>query len=61
MLIKILPGEYLFSSDGYHILNSVGYAETATEEIEVDVTNEAQLPVILAYQQFVRPEVTNVE
>ena len=57
MLIKILPGEYLFSEDGYHVLNSFGYAETASEELEVEVTNEEQIEVILAYQEFVRQQI----
>lgn len=50
MLIKILPGEYIFSEQGYHVLDSSGFAQLATDEIEVEVTDEVQLELIKAYQ-----------
>lgn len=55
MLVKILPGEYIFNSDGYNIYDERGYAVTAIEELDVEVENEAQLEMIAKYQAFVRP------
>lgn len=55
MLIKILPGEYLFSEQGFHVLDSNGFARLATEEVEVEITDETQLAVITAYHETVRP------
>jgi len=50
MLIKILPGEYLWSESGHHVIGEDGFAKLATEESEVEVTDEAQLAIIEAYQ-----------
>jgi len=50
MLIKILPGEYLWSESGHHVVGDDGFAKIATEESEVEVTDEAQLAIIQAYQ-----------
>jgi hypothetical protein len=61
MLIKILPGEYLFSPQGTHILDEQGFAVTATEETEVEIEDESQLAVVAAYHAFVRPESDAVE
>jgi hypothetical protein len=49
MKIKILPGEYLFSEQGLHVLDESGFAKIATEETEVEVNDESQLEVIKAY------------
>jgi hypothetical protein len=54
MLIKIFPGEYIWSQDGFHVLDEKGFAQVASEEMQVEVTDEAQLAVIQAYQDFVR-------
>lgn len=51
MLIKILPGEYLWSESGLHVTNSIGFAIIATEESEVEVADEAQVAIINAYQE----------
>lgn len=51
MLIKILPGEYMWSEQGFHIIGDAGFALVAEEECEVEVTDENQLAIILAYQQ----------
>jgi hypothetical protein len=51
MLIKILPGEYLWSESGLHVTNSSGFATIATEESEVEVVDEAQIAIIQAYQE----------
>lgn len=56
MLVRILPGEYLFDERGLHILNDSGFAKLATEEVEVEITDETQLSLIAAYQQLVRPQ-----
>lgn len=50
MLIKILPGEYIFSEQGYHVLDGSGFAQLATEEMDVEITDEVQLELIKAYQ-----------
>lgn len=50
MLIKILPGEYIFSEQGYHVLDGSGFAQLATEEMEVEISDEVQLAIIKAYQ-----------
>jgi hypothetical protein len=54
MQITIQAGEYLFNEDGLHILDAQGFATVATEETTVEVTDEAQIAVIEAYQAFVR-------
>jgi hypothetical protein len=51
MLIKILPGEYLWSESGLHVIDSSGFATIATEESEVEVADEAQVAIIQAYQE----------
>ena len=51
MLIKILPGEYLWSESGLHVIDSSGFATIATEESEVEVADEAQIAIINAYQE----------
>lgn len=51
MLIKILPGEYLWSENGLHVIDSSGFATIATEESEVEVSDEAQVAIIQAYQE----------
>ena len=56
MKFIILPGEYLFSEEGFHVLDERGMAQVADAEIEIEVTNEDQFPVIEAYQAFVRPQ-----
>lgn len=56
MKFTILPGEYLFSEEGFHVLDERGMAKVADAEIEIEVTNEDQFPVIEAYQAFVRPQ-----
>lgn len=56
MQITILAGEYLFSEQGFHILDENGFATVASEETTVEVTDEAQIAVIQAYQAFVRGE-----
>jgi hypothetical protein len=56
MLIKILPGEYLWSEQGFHVLNSDGFAMLAAEEREVEVTDEVQLAIIAEYHRQVRPQ-----
>jgi hypothetical protein len=61
MLIKILPGEYLFSSQGTHILDEQGFAVTAAEETEVEIEDEQQIAVVQAYHAFVRTEPVNEE
>lgn len=50
MLIKILPGEYIFSEQGFHVIDETGFAKLATEEMEVEISDEAQLAIIKAYQ-----------
>lgn len=50
MLIKILPGEYIFSEQGFHVLDETGFAKLATEEMEVEISDEVQLELIKAYQ-----------
>ena len=65
MLIKILPGEYIFSEQGFHVLDETGFSKLATEEIEVEVTDEVQLELIKAYQDEkrkvpdIQPETTS--
>lgn len=59
MKFTILPGEYLFSEEGFHVLDDRGIAQVADAEIEIEVTNEDQFPVIEAYQAFVRPQAEN--
>ena len=63
MKIKILPGEYIWSEQGLHVLDETGFARRANEKMEVEVVNQAQLPIILAYQESVRPkqEITKIE
>ena len=66
MLIKILPGEYLWSENGLHVIDSSGFATIATEESEVEVADEAQVAIINAYQEerrrvAVPPAVESVE
>lgn len=63
MKFTILPGEYLFSEDGYHVLDERGIAKVAEVEIEVEVRNEDQISTIQAYHDFVRvkPETKNEE
>lgn len=56
MLIKILPGEYMWSEQGLHLIDENGFAIKADQEIEVEVTNEAQLALIADYQKSVRPQ-----
>lgn len=58
MLIKILPGEYLWSESGQHVIGDDGFAKIATEECEVEVSDEAQLAVIEEYQTEKRQPVS---
>lgn len=60
MLIKILPGEYIFSEQGFHVLDETGFAKLATEEQEVEVVNENQLLNIQAYHESVRSKPVEV-
>ncbi len=61
MKIKILPSEYMWSEQGLHVLDESGFAKIATEETEVEVTNEVQLAVIQAYHESVRPQLPAAE
>lgn len=58
MLVKILPGEYLWSESGHHVIGDDGFAKVAAEECEVEVSDEAQLAVIQQYQQEKRQAVS---
>jgi len=61
MLIKILPGEYLWSESGHHVIGDDGFAKIATEECEVEVLDEAQLAIIHAYQNEKRQTASQPE
>jgi hypothetical protein len=61
MKIKILLGEYMWSEQGLHVLDESGFAKIATEETEVEVTDETQLAIIQAYQEAARPQPPVVE
>ena len=61
MLVKILPGEYLWSEQGFHVIGDDGFAKLATEECEVEVTDETQLAVIQAYQDEKRKPASQPE
>lgn len=54
MQVQILPGEYLFSEEGFHILDEHGFATVATEETLVEITDQERLDFIAMYQDFVR-------
>ena len=40
MKVKILAGEYLFSEQGVHICNDLGFATKADADVEVEVSDE---------------------
>jgi len=52
--ITILPGEYLFSESGLHVLDEYGFAIVADEETSVEVTDQERIDFINMYQSFVR-------
>ena len=50
----------MWSEQGYHVLDSRGFATVAAEECEVEITNEEQLAIIQSYQEEVRPKPVEV-
>jgi hypothetical protein len=40
MKIKILKGEYLFSENGTHICDNLGFAKIADEDVECEINEE---------------------
>ena len=54
MIIEIKAGEYLFSEQGLHILDEKGFAQIATEDTTVEITDEERISFIQAYHAEVR-------
>lgn len=40
MKVKILAGEYLFSEQGVHVCNDLGFATKADADVEVEIADD---------------------